>query len=128
MSEDSIAVLTAFLDGEVTDADEVAAALTTPEGQTALIDLALMKVAIRQDRPLARPEFVRTLEQRLAAPAPWMRRTLGWPRLAAAAAVLLGVLGGFWLGESRADRQDNRPPASTRVVQFERGVNWQEAR
>jgi negative regulator of sigma E activity len=128
MREDPIAVLTAFLDGEITDADEVAAALTTPEGQAALIEVALLKIAMRQDQPLPRPDFVRALEARLASGTPWIRRAPAWPRVAMAAAVLVAILGGFWLGESRASRREDQPPASSRVVHFQRGVNWQEAR
>jgi hypothetical protein len=124
MNEDGLAALAAFLDGEATDADVVAAVLATGEGQAALVGLALLKVAVRQDRPSARPEFVRAAEQRLAAAAR-RGRVLAWPRVTAAAGVVAAALGGFRFGESRAAKARQLTfPTSAHVVHFERGVDW----
>lgn len=102
-------VISAFLDDEPFDAAELAAALSDSEGRALLIDL----VALRH---VVQPEDA-------AAPAPAPRRSGGRLRpLIAAAAVLVALAGGYFIGERRSTADAPEPPAPTRVVQ---ATAWQ---
>ncbi len=129
MGDESFEALAAFLDNEPADPEEVARLLAGPEGQAALLDFALLKAAMQQDRTRPRRQFTASLEQRLAGRRGGWRRMLAAPRAAVAAAFLLTALAGFWLGTSTGSRarEDAGPPASARVVHFERGVDWHSA-
>jgi hypothetical protein len=101
-------VISAFLDEEPFDGNELAAALSEPAGRALLIDL----ITLRQ--------IVQPPEQAPAmTPAPPVRRPL-WFAVAAAAAVVVALAGGYWMGERQSVPASvvDAPPAS-RVVQAE---------
>lgn len=106
-------VISAFLDNEPFDPQELADALATSEGREQLIDFVAM-------RALAQVPDVP------AATAPTRRSNRGVPVwLLAAAAVLVAAVVGYGAG-----RQVNPPqirvPEATAVFTFEPGVNWSE--
>jgi len=115
-------VISAFLDNEPFDAQELSASLATPEGRELLIDL----VALRS--------VVQPAEQKQApARAGNGNRTL-W-MLASAAAILLALASGYQYGRTADGRTTPAPgatmsvaaPEPTTVLKFEPGVNWTES-
>ena len=98
-------VISAFLDDEPFDAQELASALSDTGGRTLLIDL----IALRQ---LVQPADV--------VPPVVALRPVGrspWRALAAAAALVLALGGGYMVGERRAVTASPEAPAPTRVVE-----------
>ena len=112
--------ISAFVDGETVDPDQLAAALEDPDGRAALVDFVRMRAAVRlSETPL--PQSLRTFRR---PPTPAVR-LLRWP--AVAALLVLVFLAGLlvprpWTTgpEERADA----PPAPTRVERFTPGVDW----
>jgi hypothetical protein len=95
-------VISAFLDDEPFDAQELAQALSEPGGRELLIDLvALRHLALADDR---------------SVPAAPPRRPV-LPALVAAAAVLVALIGGYVAGERSSRVETLDPPAATRVVE-----------
>lgn len=113
-------VISAFVDNEPFDAQELAAALADPAGRELLLDL----LALGQ---LVQPEKAPAL---MMAPRAAHRGL----RLLAAAAVMLALLGGYQLGRHTAPtavemtsvRASDVPPAPTRVIDLTPGVNWHD--
>jgi hypothetical protein len=105
---DRSTVISAFLDDEPFDAGELAAALSDPDGQTLLIDL----VALRH---IAQPDDMISVTEPRARPSIWRP-------LLAAAAILVALAGGYFIGERRSAPDASGPPAATRVVQAN---DWQ---
>jgi hypothetical protein len=106
-------VISAFLDDEAFEPQALAEALAHPAGRELLIDLVLLRhVAQSEESAL------------VVTPTPVLRpkRSL---YVAAAAAVLVALLGGYQLGQLQSS-VDPQPPAATRVVQAE--PVWQEVR
>ena len=98
-------VISAFLDDQPFDLDELADTLNDAAGRTLLIDL----IALRR---IVQPTD--TLPAIKAASRPWRRP---W-QYAAAAAVLLAALGGGYLaGGRRAVATPSEAPPPTRVVE-----------
>ena len=124
---DHFELIAAFADGERIDANELAHALATSDGREYLIDLLTLRdvidsqtrTAIRMPQTSARPRW------------PWLT-------LAAAVLAIVTVTTGYIAGlrqgliQSQSTRQASAPavdvpaPAPTRVIRFERGVDWQE--
>ena len=105
----SYEVISAFLDAEPFDAEELDRALSEPAGRALLIDLATLRrivqpvdvvPALRSPNPL-RPPAARSV----------------WRTAAAAAALVLALTGGYLAGERRAATASADPPAPTRIVQ-----------
>jgi hypothetical protein len=112
---DAHAVLSALIDRETVDADELARVLEEPAARALLVDFVRLRQAINADDLAAEPLFA----PRPAAPTP--RRLL---RPLAAALLVAGAgLGGLWLGERR---DQERPPTPSRVVSFTPGVDWNQ--
>ena len=103
-------VISAFLDDEPFEPQALADALADPAGRDLLIDFVLLRHA-------AQPE------EAAATPIPESRSRRPF-YLAAAAAVLVALLGGYQLGQRGVADDSVRPPAPTRVVQSE--PVWQE--
>ena len=104
-------VISAFLDDEPFDAMELDRALSEPAGRALLIDM----VALRH---LVQPDETATVAA--AASRTW-RGSLR--PLVAAAAVLVALAGGYFIGERRTVPVNAAdPPAPTRVVQ---ASEWQ---
>jgi len=112
-------VISAFLDNEPFDAQELSAVLATQEGRDLLIDLIALRSVVQptEQRPVVSAER-RPL---------WM-----W---ASAAAVLLALVSGYQFGRSAdggATPASGAPiaitaPEPTTVLKFEPGVNWTES-
>ena len=100
---DTHSVISAFLDDEPFDAAELAAALSDPEGRALLIDLVALRHVAQPDDMIGGAES-RTRSSR------WR------PRLAAAAR-LVGLAGGYFIGERQAATDTVSAPAPTRVVE-----------
>ena len=99
-------VISAFLDDEPFDAQELGQALSEPAGRALLIDMVALRHLVQPDEGVA-----------VAATPPRTWRGSLRP-LAAAAAVLVALAGGYFIGERRmvSDNAAN-PPAPTRVIQ-----------
>lgn len=98
-------VISAFIDDEAFDPEELAIALSHPAGRTLLIDL----IALR-----------RIVQPADAAPAiraanPVRRRP--WRLAAAAAALVLALAGGYLAGERRVATASPEAPPPTRIVE-----------
>ena len=124
--------LAAWVDGEPVSRTEVATALETPEGRDYVLDL----MALRQMVSVTTPSLAARPAQRPAA---------RWKALAAAAAVVLCVAGGFAAGRfvspapvQPAVEPDGivlpvsvpapvQAPAPTRVIQLDEGTSWRES-
>jgi len=105
-------VISAFLDDEPFEPQALAEALADPAGRDLLIDIVLL-------RHVAQPQEVATAVTPIAAVR--SRRPLYF---AAAAAVLVALLGGYQLGQRQAADNSLRPPTATRVVQSD--PVWQQ--
>ena len=101
-------VISAFLDNEPFDANELTEALAEPSGRALLIDLIALRHLIGEDTMTpAGPARVRR---------PWMG-------LLVAAALLLALFGGYRAGERRGAAAAEIPPAPTLIVPAT--GNWQ---
>jgi hypothetical protein len=98
-------VISAFLDDEPFNPDRLAAALSEPAGRDLLIDL----IALRH----------LTLAEGKDAPALTHQqpRRSSWRALAAVAAVLVALVGGYLAGQRRSEVAMSVAPPATRVVQ-----------
>ena len=110
MNNDKHEVISAFLDNEPFEPDELSGALADADGRALLIDL----VALRQ---LTQPDEASM--KALTTPRRWS--PLGMA--AAAAALVLAVAGGYRLGD-RSDTDSVAPPPATRTVSA--GATWQD--
>jgi hypothetical protein len=105
-------VISAFLDDEPFDSNELAEALSEPGGRDLLIDLiALRHLAQTDDKD----------PHRLIDERPW-RSSLR--AMVAAAAVLVALVGGYLVGERRSETGLSGAPTATRVVDAPSA--WQE--
>jgi hypothetical protein len=98
-------VISAFLDDEPFDSSQLAEALSDPAGRDLLIDLIALRHLAQTDGKEAPASIDR---------APW-RSSLR--ALAAAAAVLVALAGGYLAGARRNEAAMSAAPAATRVVQ-----------
>jgi hypothetical protein len=98
-------VISAFLDDEPFDPQELTNALSDPAGRALLIDLIALRGIVQaiDAAPAIRPAN------------PVRRRP--WRVAAAAAALLLALAGGFLAGERRIVTTSSEAPPPTRVVQ-----------
>jgi hypothetical protein len=124
LAADPCAIVEAFADGEPVARAALSAALSDPAAREHLLDVLILRDAIGTMTP---PRWQHVRRSR----APW---------LAAAAAVLLSVVGGYYAGQ-RAISADPAhttietsidlslspaAPSPTRVVTLQPGVNWVE--
>lgn len=105
-------VISAFLDDEPFEPQALADALADPAGRDLLIDFVLL-------RHVAQPQESAAVTPRV----PPLRSKRPF-YLAAAAAVVVALLGGYQLGQRQATDESPRPPQATRVVQS--APVWQE--
>jgi hypothetical protein len=124
------AVVDAFIDGESVNGAALKHALATPEGRDHLVDLLVLRQTVGAMPPFA---VVHAIERRrpLAGPVRW---------IAAAAVVMMGVLGGYLVGQRHGLlppdswtsasfveidlSQPSSAPAPTSVIQLKPGLNW----
>lgn len=105
-------VISAFLDDEPFDANELANALSQPNGRELLIDLvALRHVMNAEGQPVP---------VQLAGPQKHSRLRAWLP----AAAVLVALAGGYFIGERRNQPAAGEAPSATRVVEAQ--GEWRE--
>ena len=104
-------VISAFLDDEPFDANQLAEALSDPGGRDLLLDL----VALRH---LVQPRGSR------ADYVPRQRRRPMLPALLATAAMLVALVGGYLVGQHRDGAALSEAPRATRVV--EAPAAWQD--
>jgi hypothetical protein len=102
---DTYAVISAFLDDEPFDAAALVDALSDPAGRALLIDL----LALRQ---IVQPEEASASVALISPARPFSVRPL-----LAAAAMLVTLAGGYFMGGRRSAIDTPDPPAATRVVQ-----------
>jgi hypothetical protein len=109
---DTYEIISAFLDDEPFDSSQLAEALSEPAGRDLPIDLiALRHLAQTDDKD---PHTLRHQK-------PW-RSSLR--AMVAAAAVLVALVGGYFVGERRSDTGLPGAPTATRVVDAPSA--WQE--
>lgn len=117
-------IIAAFVDGERVDPNALKQALGTAEGRDYLVDLAALRELVDRETTV------------LVTAPPRQRRLLSWVGAAAAVAVL--ATGSYFLGQRSATAErhvsdgpvattTDTPPAPTRVIQLEPGVNWTES-
>lgn len=98
-------VISALLDDQPFDRQQLADALNDPAGRALLIDLATLR---RMVQPIeAAPEI------KVSAPV----RRSPWRVVAAAAMLVLALGGGYLVGERRAVTTSSEAPPPTRVVE-----------
>ena len=109
MMNDNHEVISAFLDDEPFDPNALAGALSEPEGRAFLLDIISL-------RRLAQPTEAAPPVGAMVAPA-----RSRWGGRGAAAAGVVGVTGGYLVGERRSTVSDVEAtaPTPTRVVQAE---------
>ena len=96
-------VISAFVDNEPFDPQELLEALSAPDGRELLIDFLTLRHLTASDE----------LQKH---PAPALRRWWSGPRLVAAAALLtMALAGGYQMG-TRASGTPEAPPSPTRVM------------
>jgi hypothetical protein len=117
--------ISAFVDDEPFDANELAAALADPEGRELLLDLIALRHVVSDADPSKVP----------ASAAPQSRRNV-WLAGVAAALLLCASIG--YVAGARVTRAEDvrtastRPaatdaaPAPTRVITLTPGVNWHD--
>jgi hypothetical protein len=98
-------VISAFLDDEPFDPQELADTLSDPTGRMLLVDL----IALRQ---IVQPTDAAPT---ITAASPVRRRP--WQLAAAAAALFLALAGGYMVGERRAMATSSEAPPPTRIVE-----------
>ena len=98
-------VISALLDDQPFDSEELADALSDPAGRALLIDLATLR------------RIVQPIEAAPAIPAATPARQRPWRIVAAAAALFLALGGGYLAGERRAVTTSPEAPPPTRIVE-----------
>lgn len=104
---DTHEVISAFLDDEPFDAGELATALSDPAGRALLIDLVALRHVVQPDA--------------LVPPSLPGRRP-AWRHLLAAAAMVIALVGGYFIGVRRNTVDTTGPPVPSRIVQAN---DWQ---
>jgi hypothetical protein len=111
---DTRAVLSALIDREPVDADQLALVLEDSEARALLVDF----VRLRQTLAADEDELASFAPPAHASPLR-VRRVLR--PLAAALLLSAAGAGGVWLGERR---EQERPPTPSRVIAYTPGVDW----
>jgi hypothetical protein len=109
---DTHEVISAFLDDEPFDPQELAYALGDPSGRALLIDLLALRRIVQPDE---------AIPSGLSANGRSRRQSSPLRALMAAAAVLVALVGGYFVGQSRSAVM-SEAPTPTRVVQAP--ANW----
>ena len=112
--------LSALLDGEPIEIDDLEAALEQPAARRALVDFVRLRQMARADAAMPRSDFSDRGRRSFAPHRRFARLRVPLPL--AAAAVLLALLGGALLDLKRPApaREQVRPPEPSRVLTFDR--------
>lgn len=100
---DTHEVISAFLDDEPFDAQQLAEALADPDGRAQLIDLLALRHVMQPGR------------EAMAVVQP--KRSSAMRALLAAAAVVVALVGGYALGQRQSEIGRSEAPPATRVVE-----------
>lgn len=103
---DRYEIVSAFLDDEPVDANQLAQALSEPEGRALLLDLLALRHVVQPSS--ASVESKRRSPLRI---------------LVAAAAIVVALLGGYFAGQFRSEAARAAAPSPTRVI--EAPGDWQ---
>lgn len=114
-ADDRFAVLSALIDREPVDPDELAAALEDPAGRARLLDFVRLRARVAGEFALDDAADAPALIAPRSRPRAWMARAA-----LVLLPLLLGVAGGAWWVEQR----EARPPDPDRIVTFVPGVDW----
>ena len=109
---DTDEVISAFLDDEPFEAGKLAEALSERAGRALLIDLIALRHLTQTERNGA-PALTDRKPRRSALRA-----------LVGVAALLVALVGGYFVGQRRSELVTSAPPAATRVVQAP--AAWQD--
>lgn len=107
-------VISALLDDEPFDPEELLTALSEPSGRALLIDLVALRRIVQPSEPAPPMHQIRLLEGR------------AWTMIAAAAAVLIALAGGYIAGSRQTIETSPGAPPATRIVEatpFTPGAN-----
>jgi hypothetical protein len=125
MKQDSLEVLSSFMDGEPVEADALAAALLAPGAREALVDFAELRAGLAADDSVPSPALHRSMNQVFGR----RQGALAWRFLRSVAAVVvlaLAAVGALSLRTRFHGPAIDEPPRATRVIQFTPGVDWHE--
>jgi hypothetical protein len=132
-------VIAAFVDNEPVGADDLDAALATPDGREYLIDLLVLRGLVSDGLPGGLKTAGTT--GRAQTGAGHRSKSVVWLPVAAAALVAVGLGAGFVAGRVLDRRAPEPPPvavvesapvdvpsapAPTHVIHMEKGVDWNE--
>jgi hypothetical protein len=125
---DARELLSALIDRELVDPEELARVLDEPEGRALLVDFVRLRAAVAaEDQQSAERTGGRTGGKRLLFVTESARFHLNLRRAGRVAAMLVLLVaaagGGFWAG---ARLSDDVPPAASRVIRFEPGLDWNQ--
>lgn len=98
-------VISALLDNEPFDPEELMDALSEPAGRALLVDLAALRQIVQPSEAVPPIVTARAMPQR------------AWQALAAAAALLLALAGGYVAGTRESTAPSTAAPPPTRIVQ-----------
>ena len=118
MNDTHFEIISAFLDGESVDPDALALTLAHPAARTLLADFLKLRTATANDGRALPSSLTRLRPPRMA-----MRSARVPLPVAVMVAALIGAASFVLSERMRVDEQ--RPPAATRAVRFEPGVDWQ---
>jgi hypothetical protein len=124
VSQDSLEVLSALLDGEPVAPDVLAGALLAPGAREALVDFAALRAGLAGDDSRPSGAFYRAMDR-----IPRGRTRPVWQllrRVAAVVVLALAAVGAISLGTRFRGNAADEPPRATRVIQFTPGVDWHE--
>jgi hypothetical protein len=107
---DTHEVISAFLDDEPIDANELAQALSDPEGRALLIDLLALRHVVQPGKE-AMTFAVR-------------RKPSTFGALLAVAAMVVALVGGYVLGQRQSEINRSEAPPATRIV--DAPAAWQQ--
>jgi hypothetical protein len=98
-------VISALLDNEPFDPEELLTALSESSGRALLIDLVALRRIVQPSDPAPPMHQIRPVERR------------AWTMIAAAAAVLIALAGGYIAGSRQIIETSAGAPPATRIVQ-----------
>ena len=126
--KDSMVILSAFLDGEETDAKKLAEALLMPGALDLLHDFVLLRAELKRDESRPRPSFYEKMQCMLTMATPqkkWWKTVIPVPAAVLALFVIFMIsLAVFFSVESGKGKTREKPPEPARIVFFKQGVDW----
>ena len=118
MNDTRFDIISAFLDGEPVDPDDLARTLAHPDAREQLADFLKLRAVVAGDGTALPRSLVRLRTPRVPI---WSARV---PLPVAVALALLFGAGSFAVSQ-RAPADAERPPSASRTVRFDPGVDWQ---